>query len=82
MRSYQRVIQQKIYDADIQNAVIIIPALADIMPYNELREGISGQGEGLVLCNGFFRGSQRVGRLDIGFLASGVRNKVYLPRHL
>ena len=45
----KRVIQQEVNDADIENAVIIIPTLTNIMTHNDLREGIAGQREGLVL---------------------------------
>lgn len=36
--SYDRIVQQKIYDPDIQYAGIIVPAFADIVPDDELRE--------------------------------------------
>ena len=45
----KRVIQQEVNDADIENAVIIIPTLTNIMTHYDLREGIAGQREGLVL---------------------------------
>ena len=39
---YDRIIQQEINDADIENAVVIIPTLADVVTDNNLWEGISG----------------------------------------
>ena len=48
-----RIVQQKIYYTDIQYAAIVVPALAYVMPHDDLREGIPGQRKGLVLRDGF-----------------------------
>ena len=44
---YKFLIQKEINHIDIQNAVIIIPTLADIVTHDDLRERIAGQREGL-----------------------------------
>ena len=36
-------IQQKINQTDIQHAVVVVPAFADILADNDFREGIAGQ---------------------------------------
>lgn len=77
--SDKRVIQQEVDDADIENAALIIPTLADVMADNDLREGIAGQRERLILGDRLFRCSQCVGRLDIGLLATGGCNEVDFP---
>ena len=51
------------------------------MTDNDLREGIAGQRERLILGDRLFRCSQCVGRLDIGLLATGGCNEVDFPRN-
>ena len=36
-------IQQKINQTDVQHAIFIIPAFADVLTDNDFREGVSGQ---------------------------------------
>ena len=80
--SDKRVIQQKVDDADIEDAVVIIPALANVMAYDNLWEGITGKGERLVLGDCLFLCSQSVGGLNVGFLATGGCNEVDFPCNL
>ena len=47
--SQKSVVQQKVDDAYIEDAALIIPTLTDVMAYNDLREGITGQRKRLVL---------------------------------
>ena len=47
--SQKSVVQQKVDDADIEDAALIIPTLTDVMAYNDFREGITGQRKRLVL---------------------------------
>ena len=61
---------------DIEDAVIIIPTLADVVADNDLRERITSQCEWLVLGNCLFLCSQSVGRLNVGLFAARDRNKV------
>ena len=42
MDSDKRVIQQEVDDADIENAIVIIPALANVMTHDDFRERIAG----------------------------------------
>ena len=79
--SDKRVIQQEVDDADIENAVVIIPTLANVMTHDDLREGIAGQREGLVFGDCLFLCSQCVGGLNIGLLAAGGCNEVNFPRN-
>ena len=51
---YDRVVQQEVDDADIENAIVIIPTLADVVPHNDLGEGISGERKRLILCKRLF----------------------------
>ena len=50
---YKFLIQKEINHIDIQNAVIIIPTLADIVTHDDLRERIAGQREGLIFSDCF-----------------------------
>ena len=75
------LIQKEINHIDIQNAVIIIPTLADIVTHNDLRERIAGQREGLILGDCLFLCSQCVGGLNVGLLAAGGCNEVDFPRN-
>ena len=52
--SDKRVIQQKVDDTDIEDAVVIIPTLANVMAYDNLWERITGQRERLVLGDCLF----------------------------
>ena len=67
--------------ADIENAVIIIPTLADVMTHDDFRERIAGQRKGLILGDRLFLRSQRIGRLNVGLLAAGGCNEVDFPRN-
>ncbi len=51
--SDKRIIQQEVDDADIENAVVVIPTLADVMTHDHLREGIAGQRKRLVFVMAF-----------------------------
>ena len=77
----KRVIEQEVDDADIENAVVIIPTLANVMTHDDLRERIAGQREGLILGDRLFLCSQCVGRLNVGLLAAGGCNEVNFPRN-
>ena len=79
--SDKRVIQQKVDDANIEDAVVIIPTLTNVMTHDDLRERITGQRKRLILGDRLFLRSQRVGRLNIGFLAAGGCNEVNFPRN-
>lgn len=57
----KRVIQQEVDDADIEDAIVIIPTFANVITHNDLREGITGQRERLVLGDCLFLRSQSVG---------------------
>ena len=46
------------------------------MTHNNLRERIAGQREGLIFGYRLFLCSQRIGRLNVGLLASGGCNEV------
>ena len=76
------VVQQKVDDADIEDAVLIIPAFTNIMAHNDLREGIAGQCERLVFGDCLFLRSQSIGRLNIGLFAAGGCNEVNFPCNL
>ena len=80
--SNKRVVQQKVDDADIEDAVLIIPTLTNIMAHNDLREGITGQCERLVFGDRLFLRSQSIGRLNIGLFAAGGCNEVNFPCNL
>ena len=80
--SYYRVVQQKVNNADIENAIVIIPTLADVVPHNDLGEGIPGERKRLILCKRLFLRTKCIGRLNINLLAAGMGNKVDLPCHL
>ena len=77
--SDKRVIQQKVDDADIKDAVVIIPTLANVMAYDNLWEGITCQRERLVLGDCLFLRSQSVGGLNVCLLATGGCNEVNFP---
>ncbi len=77
----EAVIKQEVDDADIEDAVVIIPTLADVMMHNNLREGIAGQRKGFVFCNRLFLRSQRIGRLNVGLLTTGGCDEVDFPCH-
>ena len=51
------------------------------MTHDDLRERITGQRKRLILGDRLFLRSQRVGRLNIGFLAAGGCNEVNFPRN-
>ena len=68
--SDKRVIQQKVDDANIEDAVVIIPTLTNVMTHDDLREGITGQREGFVFRDCLFLCSQSVGGLNVGLLAA------------
>ena len=73
------VVQQEINDTDIENAVVIIPALADVVAHDDFREGIAGQRKRLVFGDGLFLRSQRISGLNVGLFAAGGRNEVDFP---
>ena len=50
------------------------------MTHNDLRERIAGQREGLILGDGLFLCSQRVGGLNVGLFPAGGCNEVNFPR--
>ena len=77
--SDKRIIQQEVDDADIENAVFVIPTLANVMTHDDLREGIAGQRKRLVFGDRLFLRSKRIGRLNICLLAAGGRNEVNFP---
>ena len=77
--SDKRIIQQEVDDADIENAVIVIPTLADVMTHDDLRERIAGQRERLIFSDCLFLCPQCVGGLNIGLLTAGGRNEVNFP---
>ena len=77
----KRVIQQEVDDADIEDAVVIIPTLANVMTHDNLREGIAGQREGLILGDCLFLRSKRISRLNVGLLTAGGCNEVDFPRN-
>ena len=78
-KSDECVVQQEVDNADIENAVVVIPTLADIVTHNDLRKRVTGERKGLILGDGLFLGSQRIGRLNISLLAAGSGNEVDLP---
>ena len=49
MDSDKRVIKQEVDDADIENAIVIIPTLTNVMTHDDLRERITGQRKRLIL---------------------------------
>lgn len=51
------------------------------MTHDDLRERIAGQREGLVLGDGLFLRSQRIGGLNVGLFAAGGCNEVDFPRN-
>jgi len=75
-------IKKEIQDTDIQDALFIIPALANIMPYNDFREEISRQTKRFVFSGCFLFSFQRVSRLDVGFSSSARCDKINLPGDL
>ena len=77
--SQKSVVQQKVDDAYIEDAALIIPTLTDVMAYNDLREGITGQRKRLVLGDCLFLRSQGIGGLNICLLSFGGRNEVDFP---
>ena len=77
----KRVIKQEVDDADIENAVVIIPTLANVMTHDNLRERIAGQRKRLILGDCLFLSSKRIGRLNVGLFAAGGCNKVDFPRN-
>ena len=81
MDSDKRVIQQEVDDADIENAIVIIPALANVMTHDDFRERIAGQRKRLVFGDCLFLRSQRIGRLNVGLLTARGCNEVDFPRN-
>ena len=81
MDSDKRVIQQEVDDADIENAIVIIPALANVMTHDDFRERIAGQRKRLVFGDCVFLRSQRIGRLNVGLLTARGCNEVDFPRN-
>ena len=76
------LIKQKIQNTDIQDALLIIPALANIMPHNDFREGIPRQTKGFVFSDRFLFSFQRISGLDVGFSSSARCDKVNFPGNL
>ena len=58
------LIKQKIQNTDIQDALLIIPALTNIMPHNDFREEISRPTKKFVFSDRFLFSFQRISGLD------------------
>ena len=82
LNSDNRIVQQKVNDADVQNAGIIIPAFANVMPDHDFWKRVSGQTEWLIFRDRFFLRFQCVGGLNIGLFAATGGNEIDLAGNL